>query len=131
MPFGEGDLTLHHPLELAPVGEPCQVVGARLAGELAGAVNGDRHLVRHGGHEEKVGGAEQPVDYRADAHDPDGPAANTQLRAHRVPLVARDAVDLGLGAPDRRGGSLHVWSHLATEVLDLVAFKPHRVHQFV
>src|SRR6266545_1444676 len=89
----ERDLALHHPLELASVRETGEMVGARLIRELARAVDRDRNLVRHRGHEQQVRGAEYTVDDRADRHHAHGPSLDSQLPAQPVPLLAGDPVD--------------------------------------
>jgi hypothetical protein len=48
MTLRERNLAFHHALELPAIREACQVVGARLARELARAIQRDRDLVRNG-----------------------------------------------------------------------------------
>src|SRR6266566_1254944 len=54
VPFRGRNRAVDRALELRAVGETGEVVGARLLGVLAGAVEGDRDLVRHRGDELQV-----------------------------------------------------------------------------
>ena len=131
MPFSQRHLALHHPLELAPVGKSRQVIRARLAGELSRAIDRNRGLVGNRGHEEKVGRAENAIAHRAHRHHADGPAAYAQLGPQRVPLLARDAIDLRLGTSERRRPGLDMRPSLSSEIVDLIWIEPHRVRQLV
>ena len=124
MALGKCDLALHHPLELAPVGQPRQVIGARLARELTRAIDRDRDLVRDGRHEEKIGRAEHAVAHRAHRHHAHGPAFHPKLGAERIPFVARHAIDLGFRSTKRRGVCLDMRAGLTREAVDLVLLQP-------
>src|SRR5256712_3250528 len=117
-------LALHHPLELAPVGKARQVIRARLAGELSRAIDRNRGLVGNRGHEEKVGRAENAIAHRTHRHHADGPAAYAQLGPQRVPLLARDAIDLRLGTSERRRPGLDMRPGLSSEIVDLIWIEP-------
>ena len=132
MPLGERNLPLHHALELTAVGEPGQMVGARLACELTRSIDGDRDLVGDRSHEQKVGGAEDAVAHCADRHHADCAATDPQVSAQRVPLRAGHAVDLRLRpAVNRRGRGLDVRPDLARELIDLVLVQADRVRNLI
>ena len=131
MPLGEGNLALHHALELAAVGEPGEMVGPRFIGELTRPIDCDCDLVGDRRHEQQIAGAEQSINDRSDRHHADRPTSDAKLCAQCIPFQARDAIDLGFRPPDGRGGRFHVWSDLAGEVIELILVEADRVYELV
>ena len=128
--LGQRDLTLHHALELAPVGEPCEVIGARLVRELPGTVDRDRDLVGDGRHQQQVRGSKDAITLRAGRHHADGAPTDTELGAQRVPTVAaRDSLDARLRAPHRRNCGPHVRPCMFDVCIDLVSLKSDGVRE--
>ena len=93
VPLCKSHLALDCALELAAVGQSGEVVGARLAGELAGTVERDRDLIRDRGHHQQLRGAEDPISPRADRHHAYRTPTDSKLCAQRIPsVVCRHAV---------------------------------------
>ena len=129
MPFGRRDRAVDRPLELRPVGQPCQVVGARLLGVLARAVKGDGDLVRHRCDKLEIARLESTGQPRGDCHRAQQDTLGPQLRADGAPFTC-DAVNSRLG---RSGRDLDD-SHLAGparfgELLFLPGLHPDRLGQ--
>src|SRR5260370_22094167 len=93
-----GDRAVDLALELWPVGEPGEVVGARLFSVLPSAVQGDRDLVGDRGDELQVAGLEGSRQAGRGRHGSEQDALRSQLRAGCAPF-ARDAVAARLRPP--------------------------------
>src|SRR5579859_3609394 len=98
---------VHRALELRPVGEAGQIVGAGFLRVLARAVERDRDLIRHRGDKFEVAGLKRARQARGYRHRYQQHTLRAQLGADRAPL-SRDAVDARLRWS---GGNLHHAQH--------------------
>src|SRR5439155_265755 len=95
-----GDAAVDGALELGPVGQTREVIGASLFRVLPGAIECDRDLVGDRGHELQVAGLERARQPRGHRHRAEQNPLGAQLGANSAPL-AGDAIDARLGGAGR------------------------------